>query len=58
MGAGSHDFGYSVGEGTEWIDMENRIRVFAVVYTALRENDGYKVDTGRAKERKGGRFGK
>lgn len=38
------------------IYMENGKRVFAVVYTTFREDDGYEVDAGRAEEGKGRGF--
>lgn len=46
-----------MGERTEWIHMEDGIRVFAIVDAALGEDDGNEVDAGGAEEREGGRFG-
>lgn len=42
-----------VGERAVWVYVEDGEGVFAVVYAALREDDGYEVDAGRTKEREG-----
>jgi hypothetical protein len=42
-----------VGESGEWSDVEDGVRVFAVLHTAFGEDDGDEVDAGVGEERDG-----
>lgn len=58
MRACSYEFCNGVRQCAKRIHMEDWERIFAIVHTALRENDGYEMDARRAKKREGCRFGK
>lgn len=57
MGASGDEFGDSVSEGRLGSDVEDGIRILAVVHATLRENDGDEVDARRVEQRQGGCVG-
>jgi hypothetical protein len=53
MGTGCDDLCNGVGEGAGRVDVEYRVRVLAIVHTALGEDDGDEVGARRVEEREG-----